>query len=792
MDSKGLEFDDVLIYNFFSQSPAPIAAWEYISGTTRWNQAPPPVLCSELKLLYVAVTRARRRCWIWDSGSLVEQLQDMWLNEGLVKTEPSSLMVGRLGVSSNKAQWSAKGREYFAHRLYKLAAACFRQAEQTNNAKLSTAYHLMSRAKLKRLRGDSPALREELSAAATELVTCAELPGIGDPKPIYFHAATCFQAAQKLLPAASAFAKAGRAADGIHILFEAHDYKSATNLLVDNREAIEDDVFEELCEEVRAYLFDHREYNLVFDSIDEKIAYARRPQYRTQLKHILAEHQRYHELAEELLIEQKLVDAVQYFIKAYQYHGTRSSVVRAADLTIEHTEAVLLVEATYRKNDQDLAKSLLEIVQPFACCVERESYLKIDLFYSYLCFDYVSIEMVRAWNQTSLTHRSMRTLASYFAIKSNSWLKAETVEILMEYLGALEIFKANIIQIINTSRPCASLFAQKVLGFTPTESSISSYDSFEADKASLVTHHRYSKATSLVSGSEVDTIIRGELPKRLHRLLESFHTAALDSPHVQPSVQPKFVNAGCDYTTVDRQWLGRMFEIIYLVTGELEQLDLGGNLSAIFTRLQDWFARDWAQLCKSGGVSTGSITHLLLHFLVRSGLQIQLSQQNAPWSMAIGTIPGYDSSDTIVRPLKELFWGQKIGRVDAAASVVQHILVRSDRPDATIMIHFIETLTREIIIRMNPARQPEFDGLLIPLSWAQSLVRKYKNLYGICTIECLDDLCSAIRQISVELRFGSPGLWQVAGERITPLFGGFVKSPTMLVYFSSDRTHGLF
>lgn len=63
----GLEFDDVLIYDFFSTSPAG-DAWELLSGSAmRGIQGPPPILCSELKLLYVAVTRARRRCWIWDS-----------------------------------------------------------------------------------------------------------------------------------------------------------------------------------------------------------------------------------------------------------------------------------------------------------------------------------------------------------------------------------------------------------------------------------------------------------------------------------------------------------------------------------------------------------------------------------------------------------------------------------------------------------------------------------------------------------------------------------------------------
>ncbi|CAE6450559.1 unnamed protein product [Rhizoctonia solani] len=808
MDSKGLEFDDVLVYNFFSQSPAPIAAWEYLSGNTRLNQPPPPVLCSELKLLYVAVTRARRRCWIWDSGPLVDQLQTMWMRQKLVRTEPASRMVGQLAASSSEAQWSAKGREYFSHRLYKLAAACFRQAEQMNDAKLSTAYHLMSRAKLRRLRGDTPASREELAAAATELVSCAELPDIGDPKPIYFHAATCFQSAEKLLPAASAFVKAGRANNGIHMLFEAHDYKSATNLLVDNREAIEADVFEQLRQQTRVYLFDHREYKyigLVFDTVDEQVIYARQPQYRTQLKQILANHQRYHELAEEFLIEKNLADAVKYFLKAYQTHKTRSSILRAVDLTVGHTESVLLLEGTYRKIDQDLAKALVEKVQPFASCAKHDDCLKVDMFHSYLCSDYISIEMIRAWDQGTLTHQCMRTLASYLAIKSNSWLTAASVEILLEYLDMMDSYKADIIRLIKENRLCTSPFAQRLLGFAPIESSESSEINFRALRNSLITHQA-SKGTSLISGDEIDKVLRAELPKRLQSMLGSFHTASLNSPHIQSRIlsstfreRPPFrspteiSNKSCaeklhvfdkilgvldigmlgapyqrrDHTTDGHQWLERIFEAIHSTTGELVGL---GSVPPEFglNAIPDWLTRDWTQIRNSPGILGDSVTHLLLHCLVRSGLQNELSEHAVPWPTPNGAVRNSDFKTCLVMPLQELHWSHNNGRINAAVDVVWFILGRNDRPDAIVMLHFMEALVRDILVHMNPTRQPDFDGLLLPLSWAQTLARKFKNIYEGCSIERFGDFCSAIQQISRELRFEASGRWLVKGEQIKP------------------------
>ncbi|CAE6340573.1 unnamed protein product [Rhizoctonia solani] len=809
-DSKGLEFDDVLIYNFFSKSPAATAAWEYLSGTTRWTQPPPPVLCSELKMLYVAVTRARRRCWIWDSGELVSQLQTMWTKQGLVKTEPASKMIGQIAaMSSSKAQWSAKGREYFSHRLYKLASACFRQSGQINDAKLSIAYHLMSRAKLRRLRGDTPAARGELATAATQLVTCAQLPGIGNPKAVYFHAATCFQAAQKLLPATSAFVKAGRAKDEINMLFEAHDYKSATDLLVENREAIEDDVFEELRELARVYLFDHHEYKyigLLFDSIAEKITYARQPKYRTQLKHMLAEHRRYDELAEEHLIDKKPADAAKYFIKSYQTYQNRSSIARAVNVATNYTESVLLVEGTYRKNDQDLAKALVEKVQPFASCASRDACLRIDLFHAYLCFDHVSIEMVRAWDETDDIHQYMRTLASYLVVKSNSWCKDDSIETLLEYLDILESFKAAIFQITEASRPCASQLAQKLLGFTPIEASSSPSGAFQALRGSLIAY-QISTATTSVSGDDINAIVRAELPKRLHAILETIHTVSPRLSHIQPRLSGsipaarasfwstpatfdkdpgakllilskiigildvsklKTADGLCDYTTVGHQWLGRTFQTTHPTTGVIEEFGSGVEMhdnGTVPKRIQAWLEHDWEGLSKSGDTSADSITDILLHFLVRSNLLIQLSL-NITWALPIA-MPNSSLKTKFIWPLQKLDRNREFDRVQGAVGAMRYILDQNDRPDAAVMISFIETLVRDIIIHLNPARHPDFDGLLLPFSWARLLARKYQSVYSGCGIECLGNLFFAVKQVSTELRFGTPGRWLMAGNRIS-------------------------
>ncbi|CAE6536920.1 unnamed protein product [Rhizoctonia solani] len=797
-----LEFDDVLIYNFFSTSPAPITVWSCLSRDARLEQPPPPVLCSELKLLYVAVTRARRRCWIWDSGQLIHKLLVTWTSDGLVNTEPASRMIGRLAASSSRAQWSDKGREYFSHRLYKLAAACFRQAGQFNNSKLSTAYHRMSRAKLKRLRSNTPDSREELAAAAEELDSCAELPGIGDSKNVYFHAATCFRDAEKLLPAATAFVKAGQATEGINMLLEAREYKHAANFLVKSREVIETDVFEELREPVRVYFFEHREYgrlSLVFDTFDEKITYARERKYKTHLKYMLAEAERYDELAEEHVAEDNLTDGVAYFIKAYENYQTRTSIIRAVEVVIGYTESVLLVEGTYRKNDQDLAKSLVKTIRPFVNLAGGDSSVKIDLFYTYLWFDYVSIHIIQAWDRANPTHQYARTLASYLLIKRKSWPRNYPLETLLEYIGILKSYKADIMRIIRADQPCALPFAQKLLGFTPIESPSSSL-AFTVLQGSLINHaaSRVIARHGTWSGRDIDAVLREELPKRLNSLIASWHSAALALNYTQPlhfaptpyahspcqsSQAVADPTGGCaarihviskvletldvkgngkhqtDYAVSGYLWLERIYEIIHLVNGELgsiHSLRTVPDFEAISGCLRDWLTRSWAGLFTSG-YSADSVTQMLLHFLVQSSFQGILFEQNNTQIFPVDILPNHNLKTTLVQPIRELFFTQGSDRLNNAIEALVHLLNFDIRADIAVMIHFIELLTRKVIVCMNPERQTTLDGLLLPFSWTRVLARQYRDVAGGCSVGSLNGLCLVIKRVSNELRFGALG-----------------------------------
>lgn len=79
--------------------------------------------------------------------------------------------------------------------------------------------------------------------------------------------------------------------------------------------------------------------------------------------------------------------------------------------------------------------------------------------------------------------------------------------------------------------------------------------------------------------------------------------------------------------------------------------------------------------------------------------------------------------------------------------------------DAVVIVSFVELLTREMIIHMNPHRHPELNQILMPLSWVNALAHKYRHIHHTSRteVECMADSLLVIRRLSLELRFGTPG-----------------------------------
>ncbi|KAF3432417.1 hypothetical protein FNV43_RR27157 [Rhamnella rubrinervis] len=145
MECKGLEFQDVLLYNFLGSSPLKNewrVIYEYMNEKNlldspksfpSFDEAKHKLLCFELKQLYVAITRTRQRLWIFENmEDHSKPVLDYWKKLKIVEVgEFNGSLVEDIQVTSSKEEWNSRGVKLFYENDYKSAMMCFQKAGNT-------------------------------------------------------------------------------------------------------------------------------------------------------------------------------------------------------------------------------------------------------------------------------------------------------------------------------------------------------------------------------------------------------------------------------------------------------------------------------------------------------------------------------------------------------------------------------------------------------------------------------------------------------------------------------------
>ncbi|KGN50541.2 hypothetical protein Csa_018847 [Cucumis sativus] len=155
LECKGLEFQDVLLYNFFGSSPLK-NKWRVIynymeelgmldsnldQSIPQFSMSKHNILCSELKQLYVAVTRTRQRLWFCeDTREHSEPLFDYWKGKCVVQVQQlNDSLAQSMLASSSREDWRSQGFKLYHEGNYKMATMCFERAEDDYWEKRSKA-----------------------------------------------------------------------------------------------------------------------------------------------------------------------------------------------------------------------------------------------------------------------------------------------------------------------------------------------------------------------------------------------------------------------------------------------------------------------------------------------------------------------------------------------------------------------------------------------------------------------------------------------------------------------------
>ncbi|KAL2487580.1 uncharacterized protein Fot_40872 [Forsythia ovata] len=170
VECKGLEFQDVLLFNFFGSSPLR-GQWRVIyeflkekdlfdSGFPKsfpsFSQLRHNILCSELKQLYVAITRTKQRLWICENAEeLSKPMLDYWKRLGLVNVRKvDDSLAQAMQRASSPEEWKSQGIKLFWEKNYEMAIMCFERAGEPMWEKRAKAAGL--RASADHMRGSNP------------------------------------------------------------------------------------------------------------------------------------------------------------------------------------------------------------------------------------------------------------------------------------------------------------------------------------------------------------------------------------------------------------------------------------------------------------------------------------------------------------------------------------------------------------------------------------------------------------------------------------------------------------
>ncbi|CAD8060869.1 unnamed protein product [Paramecium primaurelia] len=170
-ECKGLEFDDVIIYNFFNDDSIPQNQWELLKCLTieqidQENKLRPKpnlqafdiktysILCSELKYLYVAITRARKRIFFYDQNpNSRKYIEKIWTDLKLVnvlKFEENSEKLNKFEqviiIKNSEKEWNDQGIKMFQLKFYEQAAKCFKYSKNQSMEYQAVAFYLASQA----------------------------------------------------------------------------------------------------------------------------------------------------------------------------------------------------------------------------------------------------------------------------------------------------------------------------------------------------------------------------------------------------------------------------------------------------------------------------------------------------------------------------------------------------------------------------------------------------------------------------------------------------------------------
>jgi tetratricopeptide (TPR) repeat protein len=341
-DSKGLEFDDVLLYNFFGDSAIDASRWQVVLNGVQGQGYVPDFyrdetryagICSELKLLYVGITRAKKNVWIFDTSDKSDAMRIFWKSQNLIRTCARGTDIPPLAVSSTPEEWTSSGRSLFLHKRYSQAIHCFKRAGLRREVKVCEAYLLRDAARSNVGVALLNIQQRAFITAAEAFADCGAAATGNERRQYYRTSADCYVRGGQDLTAADTYLKAEEFELAAKIYRKAGAFDRTLHVLTDHCPMIPEKTAADLWMVCRLHYCGGSNDQApmpLFSSFDEELEFLE--EYDLDCIPLLESRSMYYKVAEIHLSENRPMEAVQAFLKD---NGNIDSVARAADTLLE-------------------------------------------------------------------------------------------------------------------------------------------------------------------------------------------------------------------------------------------------------------------------------------------------------------------------------------------------------------------------------------------------------------------------------------------------------------------------
>ncbi|KAG8948833.1 hypothetical protein FRC04_009298 [Tulasnella sp. 424] len=443
--SKGQEFNDVLLHDFFADSQASPDDWEALLEACNPTRAMDfetferhhAILQAELKCLYVGITRAREHVWVWDSSSRGDAFQSLMEKQGLAEVTHPKDDPPPMAVRSTKRQWALRGKDCFQRGDYVNASLAFERAHLLWWKAVADGFEHKRLAELMSIR-DSSRL-PSLKSVGDQISNCASHAStVNDRTRLLEISTDCYLEAKAYKLAADQLYELQRYEEAAWNYRLAGSFRKAVAIVQEHREEVSTKLVEDI-KDVAAVVFSRQgETEMaksLFETPDAHVEFLEENGFCDQRVSVLVDLAR-HEAAADALVQQgRRSEAVTCFLESKGKNaqsravqclvdGLFEQVTFAMDLKQSSDELSKLLDLTSRVRGTALQRLEMDAVKAIHSCdlaqlrEYGEQYPEVYPHLSLLCLDsYLASTSKKpfgndAENMTNVIH-TLRTYVLY-------------------------------------------------------------------------------------------------------------------------------------------------------------------------------------------------------------------------------------------------------------------------------------------------------------------------------------------------------------------------------------------